>query len=47
MDAGVWVVLAALALALVFGTYRHLTDGRARRVRPDTLDADQLGEDVV
>jgi thiol-disulfide isomerase/thioredoxin len=45
---GVWVVLAALALALGFGGYRSLTDGRARKVsegRP-RLDAVRLGEDL-
>lgn len=30
---GVWIALAALALALGFGGYRRLTDGRAKAVR--------------
>jgi len=30
---GVWIALAALALALGFGGYRRLTDGRAKTVR--------------
>ncbi|MBK8447205.1 MAG: thioredoxin family protein [Micropruina sp.] len=30
---GLWVVLVALGVALVFGGYRALTDGRARPVR--------------
>ena len=45
---GLWIVLAAVAVALAFGGYRALTDGRARAVRVDDgsprLDADQLGE---
>ena len=47
---GVWIVLAALTVALVFGGYRALTDGRARAVGASTsgddtprLDAAQLG----
>ena len=31
---GAWIVLAALALALAFGGYRRVTDGRARAVGP-------------
>jgi thiol-disulfide isomerase/thioredoxin len=41
---GVWIALAALALALAFGGYRRLTDGRARKVRTaPALDAARLG----
>lgn len=46
---GVWIVLAALILAVAFGGYRHLTDGRARTVRPHSepqLDGARLGEDL-
>ena len=42
---GVWIALAALALALAFGGYRRLTDGRARAVgQPARLDPVRLGE---
>ncbi len=43
---GVWIVLAAAVLALAFGGYRRLTDGRAKAVAADAeprLDADRLG----
>lgn len=30
MSAGLWIVVAAAVLAIVFGTYRALTDGRFR-----------------
>ena len=43
---GVWIVLAAVVLALAFGGYRRLTDGRAKAVAADAeprLDADRLG----
>jgi thiol-disulfide isomerase/thioredoxin len=41
---GLWVVVGALALALAFGGYRQLTDGRARTSRRTArLDADRLG----
>ncbi len=43
---GVWVVFAAVALALAFGGYRRLVDGRAKAVRPGALrrlDAVRLG----
>lgn len=41
---GLWVVLAAVVVAVAFGGYRHLTDGRARRVRTtEALDATTLG----
>ncbi len=43
---GLWIVLAAVALALGFGGYRRLTDGRARAAKPDgvpRLDAVRLG----
>ena len=32
---GVWIVLAAAVLALAFGGYRRLTDGRAKAVAAD------------
>jgi len=54
MSTGAWVAIAAVALALAFGSYRLLTDGRFRRrqhqkstevsVLADTPWADQLGE---
>ena len=34
MSTGAWVVVAAVALALGFGAYRALTDGRFRGTRP-------------
>ncbi len=43
---GVWVVCAAVALALAFGGYRWLTDGRAKAIRSGAgrrLDAVRLG----
>ncbi|MCE1175275.1 MAG: thioredoxin family protein [Propionibacteriales bacterium] len=42
---GLWVVLGALIVALSFGAYRRLTDGRARTASRHTppLDADRLG----
>ena len=43
---GVWIVLAAVVLALAFGGYRRLTDGRAKAVAAHAeprLDADRLG----
>lgn len=45
---GLWVVLAAVALALGFGGYRRLTDGRARRAPAGRahLDSVRLGEDL-
>lgn len=45
---GLWVVVGALALALAFGGYRRLTDGRARAVSPRSpqLHADQLGVEL-
>jgi thiol-disulfide isomerase/thioredoxin len=46
---GVWIVLGALAAALVFGGYRKRTDGRAKAVRAGRarkLDAVRLGEDL-
>jgi len=45
---GLWVLLAALALALGFGGYRRLTDGRARKVSAgrQRLDAVRLGEEL-
>lgn len=45
MDAGVWVALAAVLLAVGFGVYRTLTDGRARTVSgsASVSVADRLG----
>lgn len=46
---GVLVVIIALVLALAFGGYRAVTDGRARIVRADTrprLDAERLGDQL-
>ncbi|MFT4218490.1 MAG: thioredoxin family protein [Micropruina sp.] len=42
---GVLIVVAAIVLALAFGGYRKLTDGRARVVDPGEarLDAERLG----
>ncbi len=43
---GFWILLGAVALALAFGGYRKLTDGKARTVRTDVaprLDASRLG----
>lgn len=41
---GVWIALAAVGLALAFGGYRTLTDGRARTVRAaPALDEATLG----
>jgi thiol-disulfide isomerase/thioredoxin len=34
VNAGAWVVVAALAAALAFGTYRLVNDGRFRGTRP-------------
>lgn len=48
MSSGAWILVAAVALALGFGTFRALTDGRFRgthRVRDD--QPDQPGEPVV
>lgn len=44
---GLWIVLAAVALALAFGGYRRLTDGKARAVSSEpTLDASRLGSEL-
>jgi thiol-disulfide isomerase/thioredoxin len=45
---GVLVLVGALLLALAFGGYRKLTDGRARKVTDGgpRLDAVRLGEDL-
>lgn len=41
---GAWIALAAVALALAFGGYRKLTDGRATKVRQTrSLDESRLG----
>ena len=39
MTVGAWIVVAAVALALGFGGYRVLTDGRFRHTRPATEEA--------
>ncbi|MGC3994049.1 MAG: thioredoxin family protein [Propionicimonas sp.] len=46
---GVWIVVAAVALALAFGGYRRLTDGRVRAVATSSaprLDASRLGSEL-
>lgn len=44
---GLWVLLGAAVVAGVFGGYRWLTDGRARRVgHTDGLDAASLGREL-
>lgn len=44
---GLWVVLAAVAVAGIFGGYRRFADGRARAVRTGpSLDASRLGADL-
>jgi thiol-disulfide isomerase/thioredoxin len=46
---GVGILLGAVALALAFGGYRKLTDGKARAVRSDAaprLDPSRLGEEL-
>jgi thioredoxin-like negative regulator of GroEL len=45
---GLYVVLAATVLAVAFGVYRRLTDGRPREARDESvrLDAGQLGQDL-
>ncbi|WP_454228903.1 thioredoxin family protein [Propioniciclava flava] len=46
---GLWVLLGAVVVALSFGLYRHLTDGRARLVAASSvphLDATVLGRDL-
>jgi thiol-disulfide isomerase/thioredoxin len=42
---GLYVVLASTVLAVAFGVYRRVTDGRPRATADETvrLDADQLG----
>lgn len=39
MSTGAWVVVAAVALALGFGCYRALTDGRFRGTRAVAVEA--------
>lgn len=48
MMTGLWVVIAAVLLALGFGGYRRITDGRARVAQAATerLDAGRLGGDL-
>ena len=44
MSTGLWIALAAVVLALAFGGYRALTDGRfrgTRDLRPETGAADE------
>lgn len=50
---GLWIVLAAVVVALAFGGYRALTDGRARAVSHRSpadevprLDAVRLGDEL-
>lgn len=46
---GIWIALAALALALAFGGYRRTTDGRAKAVKgvdAPRLDPVRLGDDL-
>jgi len=48
---GLWIVLAAVAVALAFGGYRALTDGRARAVQSPAdevprLNAARLGDEL-
>ncbi len=46
---GVWILLGAVVLALAFGGYRKLTDGKARTVRTDVaprLVASRLGVEL-
>jgi len=49
VTAGVWIVLAALIVALAVGGARRLTDGRAKAVAADRLprlDGARLGADL-
>ncbi|HEY3407617.1 MAG TPA: thioredoxin family protein [Propionicimonas sp.] len=46
---GVWILLGAVVVALAFGGYRKLTDGKARTLRSGAapqLDASRLGEEL-
>lgn len=44
---GVWVVLAALVVAVAFGGYRRLTDGKARTVANNAaIDGIRLGDQL-
>ncbi|HMR50345.1 MAG TPA: thioredoxin family protein [Arachnia sp.] len=46
---GLWIALGVVLLALAFGGYRHLTDGRARTVAAESvphLDARRLGSEL-
>ena len=45
---GLYVVLAATVLAVVFGVYRRVTDGRPRAAQDESvrLDAGQLGREL-
>ena len=49
MTTGAFIVVAAVVLALGFGLYRRLTDGKARietAPEPPRLDAERLGTDL-
>jgi thiol-disulfide isomerase/thioredoxin len=46
---GLWIVLAAAAVALAFGGYRRISDGRVRAVsssQQSRLDPVRLGDDL-
>jgi len=46
---GLWIVLAAVAVALAFGGYRRVSDGRVRTIsssRQSRLDQARLGDDL-
>ncbi|HYF74064.1 MAG TPA: thioredoxin family protein [Nocardioides sp.] len=48
MSSGAWIVIAAVALAVAFGGYRALTDGRFRgthKVRAAEPTRDTVGEE--
>jgi len=47
MSAGAWIVIAAVALAVAFGSYRALTDGRFRGTHRVRDVNDVQGEPVV
>jgi len=46
---GLWIVLAAVAVALAFGGYRRVSDGRVRTIsssQQSRLDQARLGDDL-
>jgi thiol-disulfide isomerase/thioredoxin len=46
---GLWIVLGAVAVALAFGGYRRMSDGRVRTVsssQQSRLDPARLGDDL-